>query len=106
MSSSNTSQQRPPQHQLLLGRDLRSACRDLRSDGVETVDEPVAEQLALPGIDPPLARKPRRRPRPAPVALSAAPADDPLLTTFLRRLAAQGRARKGQLAYGYQMRSM
>jgi integrase len=33
-------------------------------------------------------------------------ADDPLLTAFVRRLAAHGRARKGQLAYGYQMRSM
>jgi integrase len=32
--------------------------------------------------------------------------DDPLLAAFARRLAAQGRARKGQKAYQYQMRSM
>jgi integrase len=32
--------------------------------------------------------------------------DDPLLSAFLRRLTAQGRARKGRKAYEYQLRSM
>jgi integrase len=80
--------------------------RDLRSDRLGDPDESTADQLALPGIEPPLQRRLPRRPRPAPALPSAAAADDSLLEAFVRRLAAQGRARKGQLAYTYQMRSM
>jgi integrase len=96
----------PGQRHPLLSRDLRFAGRDLRIDAPERSDEPVVEQLALPGINPPLVRKPRRRSLPVPVRASAVPADDPLLAAFLNRLKAQGRARKGQKAYEYQMRSM
>src|SRR5438128_8909148 len=91
---------------LLLSRDLRSDGRDLRPDTTKPVDEPIAEQLTLPGIDAPVARKPRRRSCPASVRPDAPLADDPLLSVFLQRLAAHGRARKGQKAYEYQMRSM
>jgi len=66
----------------------------------------MGEQLALPGIEPPPVRTPRRRSHPAPDRSNGPPTDDSLLATFVRRLATHGRARKGQLAYGYQMRSM
>jgi integrase len=86
---------RPP----LLSRDLRFDCPD-------DLNEPMAEQLGLPGIEPPLVRKLRRRPRPAPARPHTGLVDDPLLAAFLRRLTAQGRARKGRKAYEYQIRSM
>ena len=63
-------------------------------------------QLSLPGIDPPAARMPRRRPRPDTGPAKVPPADDPLLAAFRRRLMAQGRAAKGRAAYRYQMRPM
>ena len=63
-------------------------------------------QLTLPGVDALPPREPRRRPRTFPGRSTVPPAEDTLLAAFLRRLAAHGRARKGQLAYGYQMRSM
>ena len=91
---------------LLLSRDLRLAARDLRLDHSQPADEPVVEQLAFLGFEPPAARTPRRRSRPSSEPRSAPPADDPLLTAFLRRLVAQGRARKGRNAYRYQMRSI
>jgi integrase len=62
-------------------------------------------QLPLAGLDAPTPESTRQRPRAA-QARPARAAADSLLTTFLRRLSAQGRARKRQLAYGYQMRSM
>jgi integrase len=66
----------------------------------------LAEQLNLPGLDVPTRVPVHRRRRPAPARLVVVPsADDPLLTTFLRRLAAQGRAPKGQAAYRYHLRS-
>ena len=101
MSSTN-----PTEHLLLLSRDLRSDGRDLQSDGQEPTDESAVEQLALPGIERPPVRKPRRRTRSADEHPGQVAADDPLLTAFVRRLAAQGRARKGCKAYEYQIRSM
>jgi integrase len=97
-----------PQHHLLLllSRDLQFAGRDLRPDAPRLADESVTEQLSLPGIDSPPPRKPRRRSRPRLERPSPPAADDPLLAAFVRRLAAQGRARKGRNAYEYQMRSM
>jgi integrase len=90
---------------LLLSRDLRFAGRDLRLDGPDLVGEPADEQLALPGFTAPSPRRARRRPRPGEGKRAAPPADDPLLTTYLRRLAAQGVARKGWKAYRYQVMS-
>lgn len=90
---------RQPRHHLL----LLLLSRDLRLDGSGAV---VEQQLALPGIEPPSARQPRPRSQTVPERPVAPPADDPLLTAFARRLAAHGRARKGQLAYAYQMRCM
>src|SRR5688572_14722393 len=87
----------PHQHPIL--------SRDLRSDDPALLGEPTVEQLALPGIEPPPARRRHRQPRTTPERPSVPPADDLLLTAFGRRLAAQGRARQGQLAYGKQMRS-
>jgi integrase len=100
MSSSNVSQ-----HLLLLSRDLRSAGHDLRSDGSGAAT-PTVEQLELPGIEPPPVRQPRRRTRPVRRHPRQPVADDPLLTAFVRRLAAQGRARQGEQAYARQIRSM
>ena len=95
-----------PRHgPLLLSRDLRFAGRDLRFDHPDDPNESTAEQLGLPGIEPTPARSPCRRPHPA-SAHPTTPPDDPLLSAFLRRLTAQGRARKGRKAYEYQMRSM
>jgi integrase len=95
---------------LLLTQDLRFTGRDLRlgahGSAGEPADESVAEQLVLPGVEPPPARIPRRRSRPVPNRPAMPPPEDALLTTFVRRLASFGRARKGQLAYAYQMRSM
>src|SRR5215212_4939812 len=68
-------------------------------------DAPVAEQLTLPGIDPPVERKSRRRSLQRPQPSMATPPDDPLLSAFLRRLAAQGAAREGLAAYRRQMTS-
>src|SRR4051794_21609725 len=95
-----------PHHQdVLLIRDLRFAGHDLRLDGPQPTDEPMAEQLALPGIAPTLARKPRGRPRPTSDRASTPPADDPLFSAYLKRLAARGVARKGWKAYRYQIKS-
>ncbi|MDP8908633.1 MAG: site-specific integrase [Chloroflexota bacterium] len=80
--------------------------RDLRFDGTGASDAPAVAQLALPGVDPPPARTPRRRPRTSVERPPAQSADDPLLASLARRLASHGRARKGQLAYLYQMRAM
>ena len=96
----------PPRHDLLLTPDLRSGGRDLQLGSPESTVEPIAQQLPIPGIEPPPVRTPRRRShlvlgRPRVPSL-----DDPLLAAFTRRLAAQGRARKGQKAYQYQMRSI
>jgi len=74
---------------LLLSRDLRLAGRDLRLDSPDLDDEPVVEQLSLPGIDAPPARTPRRRPRTDSRPAKVPPADDPLLATFRRRMTAQ-----------------
>jgi hypothetical protein len=75
-------------------------------DGPGPKIEPGAQQLALPEMEPPAVRAPRRQSRPPATPPGASRPDDPLLTTFTRRLAAQGRVRKGQKAYQYQMRSM
>ena len=89
----------------LLTHDLRIDDRDLRLGGSTQQCEPALDQLALPGLDPPPVRKPRRPSRPKP-ASAFPPAGDQLLDTFLRRLAVHGRAKKGRKAYAYQMRSM
>jgi hypothetical protein len=89
-----------------LSRDLRLDGYDLRLDSPEPADEPASQQLLLPGFAPPVARPQHRRARPTRPARPTPTVDDPLLVTFLRRLADQGRARKGQQAYQYQMRSM
>src|SRR4051794_25577712 len=90
---------------LLLSRDLRFAGRDLRLDDPETTGEWVVEQLALPGLTAPPQHRKRRRSRPVGPKPSTPPADDPLLTAYLTRLAAQGVARKGWKAYRYQIKS-
>lgn len=95
-----------PHPLLLLSRDLRSAGHDLRFDPQDAPEEVPAAQLALPGIEPPPVRKSRHRPRPASARPRTTPAGDPLLTAFLRRLTAQGRAPKGRKAYEYQLRSV
>src|SRR6266496_172319 len=94
------------QHSLLLTRDLRFAGRDLRLDGPESAAELDVEQLTLPGLSAPARRNPRRQSRPKLERQPPPRVDDPLLTVFRRRLVAQGRARKGQTAYQYQMRSI
>src|SRR5687767_9957712 len=104
--SSTTPHQRLLLLLLLLSRDLRSADRDLRFDRLDEPTESTAEQLALPGVEPPVSRKLRRRSRSTSSRPTVPPADDPLLKAFLRRLTAQGRARKGRKAYEYQIRSM
>src|SRR5262249_27931763 len=97
------------QHQdslLLLSRDLWLDGHDLRVDGPEPADKPASQQLLLPGFAPPITRPRRHRSRPMAGSPRTQLADDPLLPTYLRRLTAQGRARKGQKAYQYQMQSM
>src|SRR4051812_18906669 len=94
-----------PHQDVLLSRDLRFAGRDLRLDGPKPADWPAVEQLALPGIAAPPPRRTRRRTRPDARQQSMPPADDLLLSAYLRRLRAQGVARKGWKAYRYQIRS-
>lgn len=63
-------------------------------------------QLALPTVEPPPIRPPRRRSRTTVKQPPTQAVDDPLLAGFERRLASHGRARKGQRAYLYQMCAM
>ena len=79
--------------------------RDLRLDDPEAAGELAVEQLALPGFAAPQRRGKRRQSRPVGPKPSTPPADDPLLTAYLTRLAAQGCARKGWKAYRYQIKS-
>lgn len=95
-----------PTGQSLLTRDLRFAGPAQQFDGPPDSDSPASTQLTLPEFDGPPSRQSRRRSRPSPARSTTPPAYDELLAAFLRRLAAHGRARKGQQAYGYQMRSM
>jgi hypothetical protein len=103
MSDSTT--QRTGRVLLLLSHDLRFDGRDLRLDVSETAIESVVEQIALPGFTAPLQRQRRQQSRLAGQKPSTTPADDPLLTAYLTRLAAQGCARKGWKAYRYQIKS-
>src|SRR5436190_11644382 len=87
---------------LILTRDLPFDERDLPLDVSKPTEAVAAEQLSLPGVDAPPrteSRRPGSPPRQAP------PVADPLLATYLRRLAAQGGARKGWQAYRYHLRS-
>src|SRR5215208_2637719 len=95
---------RPQDELLLLSRDLRFGGRDLRLDDPETAGELFVEQMALPGFMAPPQHRKRRQSRPIGPQPSPPPADDPLLTTYLTRLAAQGCARKGWKAYRYQIK--
>src|SRR5690349_21239038 len=74
------------------GHDLRFGGHDLRIDGPELAEEPTSQQLLLPGFAPPVTQPRRLRSRPAAARPPTQPIADPLLATFLRRLAAQGRA--------------
>jgi integrase len=104
--TTNPSLHQPRHLLLLLIPDLRSGGRDLRLDDAGSCDGAIYEQLAFPDMELPPAQEPRRRPRAQPDRPVESRVDDALLAAFARRLAAQGRARKGQKAYQYQMRSM
>lgn len=91
-------------HDLQLdGRDLQVGGPDLQLDGEQLARHDNATQPPLPGFDhlvtPKIIARVRRQGR-----SKRPPVDDPLYLAYQARLAAQGRAVRGQQAYCYQLR--
>src|SRR3712207_5454795 len=81
-------------------------CRDLQRCSNEDVTATQPRQLPLPGLAGAQERPRRVRRRSIASASSPPPGPDPLVAAYLRRLAAQGVARKGLAAYRYQLRAI
>lgn len=90
---------------LLLIRDLPSGRRDLQSGGPSSTRGTIVEERPLPGFEALAPRKTRRQPSHCAKERRTHPPDDPLLSAYLKRLAARGAAPKGFKAYRYQLRS-